>query len=101
MALAMACAEPDMDGDVEHVALDFPSLSLDKGDLGGIADTPIDSGPCGCENDYTCMSNWAQDNFNCGVCVTVACGDDNANVCTPLCEPAPIDGYGVPSGFTW
>lgn len=91
LLLAGGCfvdTEVDTSIDYEQVVLDFGDTRL----LGGIGMDDVGTGPCACGDSYTCLSEWADDNFNCGVCVSIACGSYNADICTDLCGPIPITG---------
>jgi len=91
--LGAGCAADVAEPDIEYVVLEVPSVALDGNDVGGAVDAPVEGGACACGDDYKCLSDWAETNFNCSVCVSVACADGHgADICTSICGPEPLHG---------
>mgnify|MGYP001556587744 CR=1 FL=1 len=91
LLLAVGCLDTEVDSNVEYeqVVIDYGDVSILDGNLGM---DDIGSGPCSCGDNYACLSEWADDNFACGVCASIACGSYTADICTDLCAPAPVHG---------
>ena len=69
----------------EHVSLDYNAGHFDS----NLGVDDLVTGPCACGDDYSCLGAWADENFRCGVCVSLTCSDHGADICTDPCTERP------------